>query len=167
MPLQKKDNRYLKGIKINFINDKSKIDEGASFDFSDYITDEKALMQNTAINVYTSRGSDKLNPSRGTDLIKDTWLYSVYNRDGLIHVANFASSDSKEYINDDILNFSSDSPYNKSETTIEAMNNDTLSKITLIPNITINNNVVYNDSIVTTKGKQIGDDKSIITRFYD
>ena len=61
---------YLKGIKINFIESTSKIDDGCSFDFSNYITDSNALMQDCIVNVYMDKGSDVLNPNRGTDLIK-------------------------------------------------------------------------------------------------
>ena len=159
------DNRYLKGIKINFINDKAKIDDGASFDFSDFIYDNESLLQDSVINIYTKKGSDSLNQNRGTALINDTWKYGSFAEDQLIHIANFAAEETKDYINDDILNFANDSPYNTG-TFVENMNEPILNKVTITPGITEYGNVIYNTSIETIKGKTIGD-QTVISKFYD
>jgi hypothetical protein len=158
---------YQKGIKINFISDTSKIDEGASFDLSTYVTDTNALMQDTLINAYLKRGSDKLNPTRGTDLIRDSRYYSVYSLDELIHIGNFAAADTKAYINDDILSYSPNSPYNTKDpssqdvNSIEEMNESLLNNFTLKPNLSITNNVIYNAELSTTKGVVVGSDAII------
>ena len=156
---------YLKGIKINFIESTSKIDNGCSFDLSNYITDSNALMQDCIVNVYMDKGSDVLNPNRGTDLIKNTRLYGGYKSDDLIHIANFASEDTKDYVNNDIMGYAYDSPYN-SDTSIEDMNEALVNNFTLVPGLTKYNNAIYNTSIETSKNVEIGD-QEIVTKLYD
>ena len=159
------DNRYLKGIKVNFISDKSKIDDGASFDFSDFVYGNEALLQDSVINIYTKKGSDTLNQNRGTTLISDTWKYGSFEEDQLTHVANFAAEETKDYINDDILNFANDSPYNTGSSAVD-MDEPLLNKVTIVPGITKYGNIIYNTSIETIKGQSIGD-QTVISKFYD
>lgn len=155
-------NATLKGIKINFISDTNKIDAGASFDLDNYVTENESLMQNALVNAFLKKGSDKLNNTRGTDLLEHTRYYSVYNFDELIHVGNFAAMDTHNYINEDILSFAEDSPYNEQDvskleyTTAENMEEPLLNSFTLTPNLTINNDIIYNAELSTTKGVVIG-----------
>ena len=157
---------YQKGIKINFISNEASIPMGATFDLSSYVTDLNALAQNTLIHTITQEGSDKLNPTRGTTLVKDSWAGTTYSVSGLIHIANFAALDTATYINDDILNSAPDSPINKSEIFGESgndgldgyasMNESLIKSFTLTPAFTINNGVIYNAKIVSSKDETIG-----------
>ena len=160
-------NSYLKGIKINFISNVNEVNQGASFDLSEYITDSNSLMQNTLINSYLQKGSDKLNPDRGTDLINDSWKTSAQNYSNLVHIGNFADSESSVYVNDDILTFAADSPLNMDATTLEAVNNTLenmneplINSLSITPTVS-NGNVIYNTIIKTTKNETIGKESII------
>ena len=96
------DTRLLKGIKLNFISQPDAVYNGASFDLSDYAYNSQSLMQNTLLNTYIKKGSDVLNPDRGTNLLEDSWKQYAFNEEELYHIGNFSAVESKEYINNDI-----------------------------------------------------------------
>jgi hypothetical protein len=173
----------LKGIKIDFISDPSAIEDGASFNFDDYVHSSEALMQNSLINSFLQRGTDKLNPNRGTDLISDSLKFNVFANEELIHIGNFAASDTMEYINSDILGFAVDSPIrnaavdedeiasnvendeepNREETvaetkSLENLDEPLLKTFTLSPKLGNTNNIIYNTILSTSKNEEIGKD---------
>lgn len=179
------DTRLLKGIKLNFISQPDAVYNGASFDLSDYAYNSQSLMQNTLLNTYIKKGSDVLNPDRGTNLLEDSWKQYAFNEEELYHIGNFSAVESKEYINNDILSFAEDSPLasqydfednedvdidtlieqNEREAaaladkTPENMQEPLLKDFTLRPVFnTKYNNIIYNAIITTTKGDIIGSD---------
>ena len=77
----------LRGLALSFL------EGGATLGVVTEVSGKKAMAQNAAVNVVTAKGSDKVFPDRGTDLLARITRAGLPNPETMLHVCNFAASD--------------------------------------------------------------------------
>lgn len=77
----------MKSVKLSFE------EKGVQFDFSAPVEDFANEVQTAMVNIATSKGSDPINPDKGTDLLKEAVAGRLINIRSAEHFANFAALD--------------------------------------------------------------------------
>jgi hypothetical protein len=87
----------IRGLKVNFSH------SGCSFDFAAPVVDKQAIVQDCMVNIATARGSDPLNPEKGTDLLKDTLQGGAINIISAGHIGAAAAVDTLFFMREEDL----------------------------------------------------------------
>ena len=84
----------MKGVRINFQGDKVKLDYQNPLELK-----IDCMAQNAVVNTATPEGSDKIFPTRGTNLVKKVFSGQVFNETSANHAGNFAAVKSRNFVN--------------------------------------------------------------------
>lgn len=82
----------MKGLKVNFNSDGITIDTEASVDGLE------ATIQNALLNIATRKGTDKVFPNKGTDLLHSAVTGKIVGINDANHVSQFAALDTLFFI---------------------------------------------------------------------
>ena len=82
----------MEGLKVDFVAG------GMQLKTDEKVEGALATVQNVLVNVGTTKGSDRIFPSRGTNLLKRMVTSGVQSYTDLMHTANFAALDTLFFV---------------------------------------------------------------------
>ena len=84
----------MKGVRINFQGDRIKLDYQNPLNLK-----IDCMAQNAVVNTATPEGSDKIFPTKGTNLVQKVFSGQVFNEATANHAGNFAAVKSRNFVN--------------------------------------------------------------------